>query len=197
MGIEIKGLDSLLKKFETLEKDVQSNIDNELTASASNVSNEAKRLAPIDESRLRGSIVADTNAPLLKKVTANIFYAPYIEFGTKKKVKVPTGLESYAAGFKGKAGRGDFEQFVDSIEAWMKRKGIKAATQIEFVNRGGLKKAKKRSSLSQAIAQRQLARHIALRIMQNGIAPQPFFFKPFFDETPLLISRLKKIINPT
>jgi hypothetical protein len=191
-GVEIKGLEPLLRKVQTYSVNIQSDVDGELTTSAKTISNNAKRKAPYSEGLLRGEIVPDTNVKFLKKVVAGAFYSPYVEFGTKKYVKVPTGVEAYAAGFRGKANRGNFEQFVDSIEAWMKRKGIKAATQIDFG--GKLKKVRKRSSLSQAIAQRQLARHIALRIMQNGIKPQPFLFPAMDSETPLLIERIKKIL---
>lgn len=190
-NITILGFAPLAARLKKLTKAVTIEFDAELGAGADSVMNLAKRRAPVYEGKLRNSIESDTNTPFLKKVTANQFYAPFIEFGTKKKVKVPSGLETYASQFKKKLNKGNFDTFVDSIQAWMKRKGIKAATQIEF-KKG---KAKKRSSLSQAIAERQLAIHIATRILQNGINPQPFFFNSFADETPKIISRIKKVID--
>lgn len=191
-GVEIKGLEPLLRKVQSYSVDIQTDVDDQLTTSVKIIRDNAKRKAPYDEGLLRSEIVADTNVKFIKKVVSGAYYSPYVEFGTKKYVKVPTGVEAYAASFKGKAGRGDFEQFVDAIEAWMKRKGIKAATQIDFGGR--LKKVRKRSSLSQAIAQRQLALHIAKRIMQNGIKPQPFLFPAMDAEIPLLIDRIQKTI---
>jgi len=100
MGVEIKGLKELQAKFAKLDEDLQTEVDAELTASAVNITSNAKRMAPIDTGRLRGSIVPDTNTKFFKKVTANVFYAPYVEFGTGTKVQVPAGLETYAMQFK-------------------------------------------------------------------------------------------------
>ncbi len=65
----------------------------------------AKNEAPVDENTLRDSINIEPNRFLADKgiytIKANVFYAPYVEFGTGEKVSIPNGLEKVAAEFKG------------------------------------------------------------------------------------------------
>lgn len=171
MGVTIKGLDSLTKKLQNLSEDLQTEVDAEMSASATTIAHNAANRAPVDEGRLRGAIKDDVSTRFRKTVSVNLDYAPFIEFGTKKKVSVPNGLEAYAAQFKKKLGKGGFNEMVKSLEGWLKRHG-----------QGG-KGLKNR------------ARMLALKILRNGIKPQPYLFPAYFDEQPKLMKRLEEIIK--
>ena len=61
---------------------------------------QAVRNAPVDTGRLRASITSalDTRSlPLWGKVTTNVFYAPYVEFGTRPHFPPPAALEVWAS----------------------------------------------------------------------------------------------------
>lgn len=61
----------------------------------------AKKRVPVDTGALRASIRSDYRDGV-GEVRADMYYAPYIEFGTGAYVDVPRGLESYAIQFKGR-----------------------------------------------------------------------------------------------
>lgn len=199
MGVRIKGLDHLLAKVKKLEQVLQAEVDAEMGASARVIEGEARQTATansFDRGRLAGSIVADDTVPFRKRVTANIYYAPFVEFGTGKKVKVPTGLEAYAAGFRKKMDRGKFKDFVRAIEQWMKRVGIEAATEITQVKSGKRKgQFRKVGGADQRLAQYALAYTIARSILRNGLKARPFLFPAFFKEEKNLVDRIEKLIK--
>ena len=62
----------------------------------------AKSDAPADTGKLRQNIDIDNSEEFTSKVTANVPYAPYVEFGTGGEVQIPDGWEEIAAQFKGK-----------------------------------------------------------------------------------------------
>lgn len=62
----------------------------------------AKRDAPVDTGKLRQSIDIDNSEEFTSKVSVNVPYAPYVEFGTGGEVQIPDGWEEIAAQFKGK-----------------------------------------------------------------------------------------------
>lgn len=104
-GIQIKGLPELLKKLDRLPDEVKQIVDDELTASANEIEDMAKMLAPVDLGALRNSISVTRNEPLLKQVSATVSYAAYQEFGTGGFVNVPNapeGIQQYALQFKGR-----------------------------------------------------------------------------------------------
>lgn len=171
MSVTIKGLDALLKKLDSLSEDIQKDVDEEMSQSATTIAHQAASKVPVDEGRLKGAIKEDVSTKFRKSVSVNLDYAPFIEFGTKKKVSVPNGLEAYAAQFKKKLGKGGFEDMVKALSGWLKRHG-----------QGG-KGLKNR------------ARMLALKILRNGIRPQPYLFPSFFEEQPKLMKRLEEIID--
>jgi len=84
--VEIKGLEELQKK---LEKEVALGppLKMILGEAALRVEREAKILAPFDTGRLRASITPSVSAspvPLWAKVSSNVRYASYVEYGTRK-----------------------------------------------------------------------------------------------------------------
>ena len=105
------------------------------------------------------------------EVFAGIFYAPFIEFGTKKKVRVEPGFEDVAAQFKGIKGSGALT-LIEAIKGWVKRKGIAKGKKAD-----------------------QVAFNIARSIYLNGIAPKPFFYKNVAPMRIKLLANIKRIVD--
>ena len=168
------GLDAYRKAIETAKKDVQAQIANEIRASAMEFEQLAKRNAANnggDQGGLQKSIGHRQIDAFNYEVFAGISYAPFIEFGTKKKVRVEPGFEDVAAQFRGQKGTGTLT-LVEAIKAWVKRKGIakgKAADKAAF--------------------------NIARSIYRNGISPKPFFYKNVAPVRTNLITRIKSIVD--
>lgn len=173
VNIEVKGLDATIKRFEELSKSTQDDVQAALNDFGDRVEEMAKRLVAAnssDEGALLRSIskqYGDGNV----MVKASARYAAYIEFGTRKYAasyvgSLPQDWASYAATFKGSAG-GTFQEFLLSIIAWCKRKGIddKAAYPI------------------------------ARSIMINGIRPKPFLYPSVNAELPQLVDDIKAIFK--
>jgi hypothetical protein len=168
------GLDAYRKAIETAKKDVQAQVANEIRASAMEFEQLAKRNAANnggDQGGLQKSIGHRQIDAFNYEVFAGISYAPFIEFGTKKKVRVEPGFEDVAAQFRGQKGTGTLT-LVEAIKAWVKRKGIakgKAADQAAF--------------------------NIARSIYRNGISPKPFFYKNVAPVRTNLLTRIKAIVD--
>jgi len=168
------GLDEYRKAIETAKKDVQAQIANEIRASAMEFEQLAKRNAANnggDQGGLQKSIGHRQIDAFNYEVFAGISYAPFIEFGTKKKVRVEPGFEDVAAQFRGQKGTGTLT-LLEAIKAWVKRKGIakgKAADQAAF--------------------------NIARSIYRNGISPKPFFYKNVAPVRTNLLTRIKAIVD--
>ena len=109
--------------------------------------------------------------PLSFEVFAGIFYAPFVEFGTKKKVRVEPGFEDVAAQFKGQKGSGSLK-LIDAIKGWVKRKGIAKGNEADRVSFA-----------------------IARSIYRNGIAPKPFFYKNVAPVRTKLLANIKRIVD--
>jgi HK97 gp10 family phage protein len=113
----IKGVEAAIKRIDTK---ATKGLSDEMAASAINIERSAKRLAPGNLGKLRQSINHDTGNSLFKSVFSTVEYAPYVEFGTRGKARIPAGYEAFAAQYKGKGAKGAWK----SIEFWIKRKGI-------------------------------------------------------------------------
>ena len=162
----IKGLEKALKgKSEALVKGVS----NEIKASAEKINNEQKTTAPVNYGALRSSLIWVKITPLEYKVVsrgAGSSYAPYVEFGTGSKASIPQGLEGVAAAYKGSKG-GTFKQMIDELKNWCRKKGIPESA----------------------------AYPIALKILREGVRPQPFFFAPAFKEFRELKKRIQRLLS--
>jgi len=194
-ALEITGLNALLSRLDSFDQILKHGIDDAMTQSAVTIEQDATRRAPKDENKLGGSISADTSTPFKKVVYVGAKYAPFQEFGTGKKVSVPNGLESYAAGFKKAMDGAKWADFVKSIEGWMKRHGIQAATKIAQV-KSGKRKGQFRAvgGKAQKDANHSLAIAIAKKILKDGLKPQPFLFPAFYAEGPKLLERLIRLL---
>lgn len=107
----------------------------------------AKQAAPKDQGRLVNEIRSVKRAQLKHEVVVNSEQAPWMEWGTKRRVRVPSDLTAYAATFKGKYTKGKVSA-KKAIFEWCKRKGIDKKAWYSIYR----------------------------SIMVNGVKPHPFFF---------------------
>jgi len=180
MSIKVENIKGVITRIEKYPAEVAQRIDEELTEGAELIEGRAKMLCPVNDGLLRGSIVADTGIPLNKEVTVSTFYAPYIEFGTGRKFK-GNNRDQIAAQFKGKANRGNFQDMVNNLAEWIRKKGILT---------GGKRGARRKDD-----KYRLAAYWMAIRILQNGIKPQPFFFRAYDEILPSILSNIKKVLK--
>jgi HK97 gp10 family phage protein len=171
MTLKLMGVEKVIAAIKDVNSELNAKIDAEIDAQAQTIATKAKRKAPANFSQLRNSIGTEKVSNLKYTVFANAYHAPYIEFGTVKKVSVPPELTEVAAAVKGRASRGNFASMVEAIYVW-----------------GTKKKIIKRGDKNHAV-------NIARKIMINGIAPQPFLWPSFIEVRPKLISRLQTILK--
>lgn len=189
-SFNLTGLDAFDKRLKDLKSDVYKDTVAELSASTMRIEKAAKKEAPVNLGTLRQSIHAVSYAPLTHGVVSYASYAPYVEFGTGGKVSVPPGYEDFAMQYKGLPG-GTYYDFLMAIAEWVRRKGIKpneATYNITTRRRSGTKAQKFDQDVRTAQA-------IAFSILKKGIRPQPFMIPAYEAEKPILIDRLKKILN--
>jgi hypothetical protein len=127
-SINSRAIANLTRKFKEKESQLQTVVDAELRAAATKMENLAVQDVPIDEARLKGVISTKVHGVMNYEVVAPTKYAAYMEFGTKKKAKIPAGLADVAAKFQGPTG-GTFKDLLKAITAWVKRKGEQARKQ--------------------------------------------------------------------
>ena len=198
MKIEVKGFEAVIKKFDTLAKESQEKVQIALNTWADKTAQDAKSL--VSEKRItdEGALLRSIN-PLYGNgsagVVANSKYAAYMEFGTRKFAasyigSLPPEWSAYAAQFQGPSSMGGtFKQFVESIMAWMKRKGIKGGTySVKTRRRKGSKQQKENEDKSVAYA-------IAKKIMRDGIKQRPFLYPSVLKNLPQLEKDLKEIFK--
>lgn len=162
----ITGLDALRNQLSKLPLQMQTEIKQEIQASALTIVRNAQAKAPVDQGRLRSLISVNNISDLEVEVVSGADYSAYLEFGTGKRVSIPAGLEAVAAQAKG-TGRVGSLSAKDAIYAWCARVGI----------------------------DKKLWWTIFISIMTNGIKAHPFFFSSYYAEKPNLINRIKKILS--
>lgn len=184
------GFEQFTERINRATKEIQSEVAAEVQAAASLYeANAIKTL--ISQGGDTGTLAKSINKKQIDAVNwevfAGAFYAPFIEFGTKGKYRPIPGTEDIAAQFKGLK-RGNFEQMLKSIEAWVKRKGIVATFSI---------KTQKRQRFSKAEANRtkQAAYAIAVSILKNGISPKPFFFQQIPQVRDSLFKNVERVLS--
>jgi hypothetical protein len=172
--VNVIGLDSLKDRIAKASKETAVLVDAELEAAAMDFVALAKRDLQSqggDRGFLLKSITYKPKGPFSYEVSANQFYAPFIEFGTKGKYSPYPGTEEFASQYKGVKGSGTLS-LIDAIRGWVKRKGIAKGKQIDRV-----------------------AFLIARSIYKNGISPKPFFFKQVAPVRTKLINRVTALLN--
>lgn len=187
-ALNLSGMENLTKMLKTIEDDLTKGVAEEISASTMKIEKDAKRNAPVNIGTLRQSIHGESTLNgMTGKVTVDASYGAYVEFGTGGKVKIPAGYEDFAAQFKGKSG-GSLEDFIRALTLWVKRKGLAGTYSVKTSRRLGSKSAKQSQD-------EKLARFLAIKILKNGIRPQPFLIPAYEDEKPKLFNRLKKLLN--
>lgn len=171
MTLKLDGVEKVLAALRDVQNEVVTKVDAELQASANTITTRAKRKAPSNFAQLRNSIGSEKESNLRYTIYATAYHAPYIEFGTAKKVSVPAELTEVAAAVKARPKRGNFESFIEAIYVWGTKKKV-------------IKKGDKRHAFN-----------IARKIYLNGIAPQPFLWPSFLEVKPKLISRLQTLLK--
>ncbi len=159
-------------------KDLENGLDSVFTTAALEIAATAKRMAPKDEGTIAQSITANTATKMQKEINVNAPYAAYVEFGTGKYAAayvstLPAEWKDYAANFRGKGGGGDFDQFLERIYQWVKRKQIGVTYDIKTHRKTKVGKQTAETTM------RATAYFIAIRILQNGIHPHPYLFPAF------------------
>lgn len=188
--VQISGLDTIRKALEQRPKAIFKEVELEFEATADQITSKQKQRVPKDMGGSGGLASAISNArtkPLTYELVAQRFHAAYMEFGTKKRARIPAELAGIASEFQAKKGGGSGEGFYDSILEWVKRKGITGTYSLKTRKRTGNK-------LDQQIEDEQAAFAIYLSIKRHGVKPHPFFFAAYFEERPKLIERIKNIL---
>jgi hypothetical protein len=118
--ITLSGFKELEAKLRTMPKEVMAEIDAEVQDSAQLWEDRAKNDAPTDQGLLKGEI-RSRKIPGGWEVVSMAEYSPYLEWGTRSKVRVPPSLQAFAAQFRGTGQPGNAKEM---IYAWCKRQGI-------------------------------------------------------------------------
>lgn len=185
---EIKGFHKLQKRLNAVPAKVRKEVGAEIQDGGRRINAKQLRLAPVDEGGIKQSTVAKKANELNIELTSSKHYVPFMEFGTKRRVRVPSELTVYAAQFKQSGPKITFDEFLKIITDWVRRKGI-AAKRSEKTGRRLGSKANQQSEDEKA------AYPIALSILRHGVKPHPFFFQPFFDERDGIVKNVEKVLK--
>jgi HK97 gp10 family phage protein len=167
-------------------------VNNELEGLARGTVADAQKNVPVNEGKLR-SAIGFNSIPSGFEITVNADYAAYVEFGTKRFAaqyvnSLPPDWKTFAAQFKGKGG-GDFEQFIERIYQWVRRKKIGATYDVKTRRRV------RQGRQTAETTDRATAYAIAINIARNGIRPQPFLYPAFEKNRVEFIRNLKRSLN--
>lgn len=107
--VNIRDLNRLSQKLKRFDSKLKVDVAKDLAEGAINIDRGAKERAPVNVGRLRAAIYFEKRRSngLLWEVGTRVKYAPYMEFGTGRKVNLTqlraAGFpDSYAAQFKGR-----------------------------------------------------------------------------------------------
>ena len=173
MTLKLDGVEKVLAALRDVQNEVVTKVDGELQAASNDIIRKSLRKAPTNFGQLKNAKNWQKveNEKLKYTIFCTAYHAPYIEFGTGKKVNVPPELSDVAAQIKGRKSRGNFESFIEAIYVWGTKKKV-------------IKKGDKHHAFN-----------IARKIYLNGIAPQPFLWPSFLEVKPKLISRLQTLLK--
>lgn len=185
-SFKVQGVDKVLALYKKLPVSAQRELKSELKATGAEIRDGAKADAPVNESRLKGSISLKTTGETSFEVVAQTAYAGYLEFGTKTKTDIPPEFADVAAQLKGPGVKGSASP-LQAIEKWVQLKGI-AGTFNAKTRRQSRSKASKANI-------KQVAFLIWRHIRKYGINAQPYFFKQIKKAEPVLRQRVANVIK--
>lgn len=100
------------------------------------------------------------------------YYAPYVEFGTRGKVDVPSGWEQIAKKYKGKSKFKSQVSFEKAIKLWIKKKLKKSDEEAE-----------------------KLVFPIMMKIIKQGTEAKPFMVPAYYYAEKFLINYLNNNVK--
>lgn len=171
MTLKLDGVEKVLAALKDVQTKVVDEVDAEIQASANDIRTKAIRKVPVNFGEIKNSIGFEKESRMRYSIFATAYHAPYVEFGTVKKVSVPAELADVAAAVKARPKRGNFKTFIEAIYVWGTKKKV-------------IKKGDKNH-----------AYNIARKIYLNGIAPQPFLWPSFLEVKPKLIGRIRNLLK--
>lgn len=204
-NINISGLDEVKNNIQKITQQAQTKVQNALNTFGVNTVADAKTNSPIDEGFLRNSITFDEKVLEVEVVVA-ANYAAYLEFGTRKFAaayvnSLPAEWQKFAEQFRG-AGGGTFKELVARLTAWVHRKGLGSGfalgnkKSIGVAGTFSIKTGKRTGNQqTQESEDKQAAYVIALKILREGIRPQPFLFPAVEKNRIALLNELKEIFK--
>ena len=179
------GMEAMTRRIQSASREMQARISDEVNTAGLKFIEGAKRdlvSQSSDTGGLLNSIIVKPVDLFNVDVTAEKFYAAFLEFGTKGHYRPIPGTEDIAAQMKGYK-RGSFKEMVKAIEAWVKRKGLTATYNI--------KTRRRRKDKGEAERTEQAAWAIAISLARHGMKPKPFFFK----QIPIVKTQFKNNVK--
>jgi len=162
-----KGLDRIKRMLKNRGKEINRDANRLVKKVAMDGVVVAKTKAPSAFGKLRMGINSK-DTYLKSVVNSQMPYSVYVEFGTGKKVHIPSytpkPLLEAAKAMRGKKG-GNFDQFMSSLRKWARLKGI--PQECVFI--------------------------IAMSILKKGVEPQPFMRPAYIASRKALIKGLKTL----
>jgi hypothetical protein len=185
---DINGLDQLQKRLINMPNKIKKEVGAEIQDGARRINAKQLRLAPVDEGGIKQSTVTKKVSELEVDLTSSKRYTPFMEFGTKRRVRIPAELQEYASQFNLKGPNIGFDAFLKIITAWVRRKGIAGRFSVKTKRRLGSKSKQDQEDAGAAFP-------IALSILRHGVNPHPFFFQPYFDERATIVKNVEKVLK--
>lgn len=190
------GMPDLIASIKKIPADIEANVKNLVEDTSKQIVIDAVENIRINGSTNYGTLMQSVQAlpknnGLGAEIYAGVEYAPNVEFGTKGKVKIPEGLESYASQFKGIPQGGTWDQFLAYILEWVKKKGITGVYSVKTRKRLTGKK------YNNDAEDERVAFLIARSIYLHGIKPKPFFYPAYFKNTDEFKVEIKKMFKRT
>lgn len=168
--VTIGGLEKLLNNLRKAEQQLWPTVMRVIDKYVDLMVADARQNAPVDLGVARDSIGKEVKDRAVVFHVASA-HGAIQEFGFGAKMgDIPPELESEALKFKGYKS-GDFKEFVKELEEWCARKGIDT----------------------------EAAYPIAVSILNNGLAPQPFFYPAYQKYKPMMLKEIdtevQKLLN--
>lgn len=187
--IDTSQINKVVLDISKLSEDIREVVSGELEDAAKEFVRLAKNDAPGNFGKLRNSISYTKHSDFEYEIFAQVSYAPYMEFGTKKYFKAIPGVDSSI--YMGK-GNGDIYDFLNAILDWVKRKGIHTEG-LKETNKTRKEKGLKRITKDRSLERSAAA--IAYFILKNGVKPHPFYYKQYDVVVPKLINRIQSLFK--
>jgi len=162
----VKGLSKTISELRKFGDEVEKMIDAETEATAIQIENDAKQMAPKNFGKLAQSISHLKVKESKYKVAVNEKYGAYMEFGTGKKVNVPAEFKDMANSFKNQKS-GSFKDGLESIKIWCRAKGI----------------------------DEKAAYPIFAKILGAGVNPKPFLYPAYVKGKSEYLNNLTKLLK--